>query len=260
MTSSSMFRFMAIYSICEYFSVLLLYGQATSFDNGEYLYIDIFIVLPIAFGMANSWPSKKLATTPPPSRLMCRRVVCSLIGQMILLILSQATVYILLHKQSFYIPPELDPANLQLNDQDNTAVFLSSLYSYMIAATAYSLGPPHRKALYYNWILFPAVVVLSALSIYFTFMKSGPLFDVFGFVPLTTRFQGIIFGVALVQIVLAVLYEFFLLDHVVKFWLKPVIALRRYRGRGKVDENGTPIEAQVEKRWRTVLRNVESGR
>lgn len=49
---------------------------------------DVFLVLPIAMGMANNFPAKVLSRTTPPSRLMSRRVVLSLLSQMVLLLLA----------------------------------------------------------------------------------------------------------------------------------------------------------------------------
>jgi hypothetical protein len=57
---------------------------------------------------------------------MSRRVVLSVLSQMVLLLLAQATTYLLLHKQGTYESPLLDPDNLELSSQDNTALFKQS--------------------------------------------------------------------------------------------------------------------------------------
>ncbi len=127
--SFAMFKFMSCYSLAEYFTVILLYGKATSLDNAEYLFIDIFCVLPIAIGLANSLPAKRLFRLPPEARLSSSKPVVSMLGQVILGFLAQTVVYVVLHQKSWYEPPEFDPEDLTLNDMDNTALFRTSVFS-----------------------------------------------------------------------------------------------------------------------------------
>ncbi|KAN0061381.1 hypothetical protein ACQY0O_006228 [Thecaphora frezii] len=244
--SFAMFKWMGCYSLCEYMSVLLLYGKATSLDNAEYLFIDIFMVLPIAIGMANSTPAKKLHWQPPASRLASTRPVVSMLGQVVLIFLAQTAVYLALHQKPWYMPPELDPNNLQLNDMDNTAVFRISLFGYIIAALCFTFGPPHRRRLYYNWILFTALFVLSVFAFYFLFVTSGPFFTLFGFVSMPTSFSWIIFGVAWAHLMVAVLFEAFGVDLVSDYVILPLQRLSKRR--------------KTEKAFRRITKAIESGR
>lgn len=230
-TQTSMFLFMAIYSLAEYFTVLLLYGKATSLDNAEYLMIDIFCVLPIAVGLANSRPAKKLYKIPPQSRLASAKPIVSMLGQAILGFLAQTTIYLTLHSKSWYQPPEFDPENLTLNDMDNTALFRVSIFTYIIAGITYSLGPPHKELLCFNWILAPALAILSVFAFYFLFLTSGPFFNLFGFVDMPKHFRWIIFGVVIAQFVVTLVFEFTAVAVVAKVMAKPFNAAAKRLGR-----------------------------
>ncbi|SNX85664.1 related to YPK9 - vacuolar protein with a possible role in sequestering heavy metals [Melanopsichium pennsylvanicum] len=229
--SCSMFLFMSQYSLAEYFTVLLLYGKATSLDNAEYLFIDVFIVLPIAFGLANSRPAKRLHKVGPEPRLASSKPIVSMLGQVILGFIAQTIVYTVLHSRSWYEPPEFEPEDLTLNDMDNSALFRVSVFSYIIAGFAYSLGPPHRQLLYYNWILAPTLVILTIFSFYFLFLTNGPFFDLFGFVDMPKHFSWIIFGIVIAQIVVGLVFEFTSVPTVAKFVAKPFQAAAKRLGK-----------------------------
>ncbi|CEH14397.1 ca-transporting atpase [Ceraceosorus bombacis] len=230
-TSLNLFSWMLIYSLAEFWSVTLLYTVATSFDNAEYLYIDVLIVLPIAIGMANNRPAPQLSRKRPPSRLMSRRVVLSLLSQMVLLILAQATVYLLLHRQhDFYEAPILDPENLELSDQDNTILFKTSTFTYIIAAIIYSWGPPHRQHVWKNWFLSLAIVTITAFNFAFLFINSdGPFFSLFAFHSVPLRFLFVVMGVVLIQGLLAFVVEILLIDRAAAALQPLVESFRRWK-------------------------------
>ncbi|PWN47581.1 hypothetical protein IE53DRAFT_335199 [Violaceomyces palustris] len=237
--SFSMFKWMSVYSLTEYFTVLLLYGRATSMDNAEYLFIDVFLVLPIAFGLANTRPSERLSSQPPPSRLATFLPVTSMLGQVILVFLSQTVVHLTLRSRSWYQPPNLDPSDLELKNQDNTALFKASIFSYLISAICYSLGPPHSQPLYRNLLLFPSLILLASFSTYLLFTNSGPIFNLFGMEPLGTEFPPMILSILLAQLVLAIAFE--------TWALKPTSRFVRatLRRRNKVGKTFKRVEREI---------------
>ncbi len=46
-----MFKFMALYSFCEFCSVLILYRYDSNLGDFQYLYIDLLIILTLAVVM-----------------------------------------------------------------------------------------------------------------------------------------------------------------------------------------------------------------
>ena len=243
--SFAMFKWMACYSLCEYFTVILLYGKTTSLDNAEYIFIDVFLVLPIAIGLANTRPAKRLHWRAPSSRLASSVPVVSTLGQVVLLFLAQTVIYVQLHKQSWYQEPDFEPENLQLNTQDNTALFRTSVFAYVIAGICYSIGPPHRGPVWKNWILGPALFILTVFCFYFLFLTDGPFFDLFGFIQTPSSFSWVIFGVVMAQFVLAMTFEFLIVDRLAPLIAAPFKKLQRKLGRAQ-DKPWKRITAAIE--------------
>ncbi|KDN52154.1 hypothetical protein K437DRAFT_254533 [Tilletiaria anomala UBC 951] len=240
-TSCTSVLFLAIYSITEYMSVILLYIRFTSFDNAEYLFIDVFIVLSVMLGLANSHPAQKLAKWAPPSRLMSRRLIVMLIGHVGLMMLAQAVIFVILPKQSDYIPPDFEPTDLQPSNLDNSAIFRISLFPYLVSTICFAIGPPHRQIVYKNLLLCAALSILLIFSIYFLFLTGGPFFTLFGFVDLPAHFQWLIFAVAAGYTAVTFTFHFLLLEPLVKMLILPVRAVRKWRG---IDEVKKFVQVQ----------------
>jgi cation-transporting ATPase 13A2 len=55
------FKFVELQSVIQFFSITLLYQVGTDFSNNEYLYINLFIVLPLSIFMSWTKPSDHLS-------------------------------------------------------------------------------------------------------------------------------------------------------------------------------------------------------
>ncbi len=63
-TSFQCFKFMAIYALILSSAVVIMYRIDTGMGDFQYLYIDLFIVLPLSFLMARTPPTKYVAYVP----------------------------------------------------------------------------------------------------------------------------------------------------------------------------------------------------
>ncbi|PWN18271.1 hypothetical protein BCV69DRAFT_285245 [Microstroma glucosiphilum] len=231
--SSSLFLYVASYALLEYFGVILLYGAITSFDNASYLYQDIFLLFAVAIGAAYSKPALRLAKSRPVSRLMSRQIILSFAGAAILLMLAELVPYLILHPQSFYVSPDVNDDDLELDSQDSTTVAKTCFFGYTTLALIWNLGPPHREPLYKNWILCLAIVSLSAinLAILWGDGEGDGLQAVFGFLSLPVGFRAVIFAVAVVQFFLTAAWEFLVIPRFSRALDGPLLALRRAKRR-----------------------------
>lgn len=250
-TSTSLFLYFGSYAITEFYSVILLFGQTASWSNADYLYVDIGQVFAVAIGMAYGKPAAVLSKSRPFSRLLTRRVVLSLLGNILFIIVAITVPYVVLHKQEWYERPEFDPEELSLENQDNTVVSKTAFFTFTITAIAWSIGPPHRQILYRNWVLSLSILVLGTLNlaILFSNSESNSMLTTFGNQVLPWSFIFIIFGTVLVQALCTFLWEFLLLDIVCRKIERPVKRWQSWRFRGE--------NVNVEKKYRSVERALK---
>ncbi|CAO1613156.1 unnamed protein product [Jaminaea pallidilutea] len=250
-TSTSLFLYFGVYAITEYYSVILLYGQTASWNNADYLYVDIFMVFSIAIGMAYGKPASQLSKQRPFSRLLTRRIMLSLAGSLVLLIVAITVPYVVLHKQPWYDQPEFQPDDLSLENHDNTVVAKTAFFTFTIASIAWSIGPPHRQPLHRNYLLLTAIVVLGVINLaaLFSNTEGNGLVKLFTFEILPTRFLFIIFGTILIQAALAFAWEFYLVDVCARALAGPSRKWRSWRIRGD--------DVDVEKKYRSVQRALD---
>ncbi|KAK1344026.1 hypothetical protein QTO34_014584 [Cnephaeus nilssonii] len=84
MTSFCVFKFMALYSIIQYFSVTLLYSVLSNLGDFQFLFIDLAIILVVVFTMSLNPAWKELVAQRPPSGLISGALLFSVLSQIII--------------------------------------------------------------------------------------------------------------------------------------------------------------------------------
>ncbi|KAI9025770.1 putative P-type ATPase [Phycomyces nitens] len=165
-TSFSCFKYMALYSIIQFTSVTLLYAFGSNLGDFQFLYIDLFLILPIAvyMGYTAAWPH--LYQKRPTASLVSKKVLTSLVGQIVINSGFQFIAYWAVHQQDWYVPPVFDPDGENIMCYENTVLFLLSSFQYILVAVVFSVGPPYRKPLWTNGRLVLTLVVLVALTVW----------------------------------------------------------------------------------------------
>lgn len=149
-TSFSCFKYMALYSLIQFVSISLLYSFASSLSDGQFLYIDLFCVLPVAVAMARTLPYPDIHPKRPTANLVSKKVLTSMLGQVAICSVTQALVFFFVRRQPWYVPPIVDPDELNVSNPENSALFLVSSFQYLIVAASFSAGPPYRMPMYSN--------------------------------------------------------------------------------------------------------------
>lgn len=149
-TSFSCFKYMALYSLIQFTTVTLLYSFASSLGDFQFLYIDLFIIIPIAVAMGRTLPYPKIHPKRPTASLVSKKVLTSIIGQTLINAGIQALVFIWVRKQPWYTKPEVDNNELETFNYENTSLFLISCFQYILVAGVFSVGPPYRQPMYSN--------------------------------------------------------------------------------------------------------------
>ncbi|KAG6849996.1 hypothetical protein H0H93_002786 [Arthromyces matolae] len=83
-TSFSCFKYMALYSLIQFTTVSLLYSFASILGDFQFLYIDLFIIIPVAVTMGRTLPFPRLYSKPPTASLVSKKVLASIIGQIVI--------------------------------------------------------------------------------------------------------------------------------------------------------------------------------
>uniref|UniRef100_A0A8C9TPL4 ATPase cation transporting 13A2 n=1 Tax=Scleropages formosus TaxID=113540 RepID=A0A8C9TPL4_SCLFO len=152
-TSFSLFKYMALYSLIQFCSVLILYTVSTNLSDLQFLFFDLVLVTSLAIVMGRGGPSSELHPQRPPASLLSLQVFASLLLHCLLLVLIQVF--------ALYIPLNTTVSGAgNLPNLEDTSIFAVSGFQYIIMAVVVTKGYPYRKPLYTN-VLF--VVVLLAL-------------------------------------------------------------------------------------------------
>nr|XP_046263347.1 polyamine-transporting ATPase 13A3-like isoform X2 [Scatophagus argus] len=180
-TSFCVFKFMALYSIIQYLSVILLYSILSNLGDFQFLFIDIVIILVIVFTMSLNSAWKELVRHRPPSSLISGPLLCSVLTQILTCLVFQVLAFLLVRQQSWYEvwTPQSDACNVSssrlshglnvttpqdhknIKNYENTSLFYVSSFQYLVVAIVFSKGRPFRQPSYKNWPF-----MLSCISLY----------------------------------------------------------------------------------------------
>ncbi|XP_041508093.1 polyamine-transporting ATPase 13A2 isoform X4 [Microtus oregoni] len=165
-TSFSVFKYMALYSLTQFISVLILYTVNTNLGDLQFLAIDLVITTTIAVLMSRTGPALTLVRARPPGALLSVPVLGSLLLQVALVAGIQLGGYFLVITQPWFVPLNRTvPAPENLPNYENTVVFSLSSFQYLILAAAVSKGAPFRQPLYTNVPFLVALALLGSVLV-----------------------------------------------------------------------------------------------
>ncbi|KAJ8416600.1 hypothetical protein AAFF_G00324780 [Aldrovandia affinis] len=238
-TSFCVFKFMALYSIIQYLCVLLLYSILSNMGDSQYLFIDIAIIMSLAFTMSLSPAWKELVAQRPPSSLLSPSLLISVIGQILLALSFQTTTFLLAHTytcesaQNETHPSDWLVGNLSgvtangtgmlageeeeeeshnIQNLQNTSLFFVSGCQYLTVALVFNKGPPFRQPLYTNY-LFVLCILSSYCFLIVTLLYPVPaLQDFFQLVCIPMEWRLTLLGLIIVNLILAFTLESIIID------------------------------------------------
>ncbi|KAI5969729.1 hypothetical protein CANMA_001191 [Candida margitis] len=214
-TSFSCFEYMSLYSAIQFITVTILYKTGTNLGDFQFLYIDLFLILPLAIFMSWSKPYPKLALKRPTANLVSPKILIPLVCNILLLLLFQMLTWSWVKKEPWYIKPV--PGNDdEVSSSDNTVLFLFSNFQYILIAVILNQGPPYRAPIQKNVPFLLNLVAALALSTALFFVNVDSSFgDLMQLTRLGSYFYYYILLLAGLNFVLMVLGE--------KFWFSRLI-------------------------------------
>lgn len=178
-TSFCVFKFMALYSIIQYLSVTLLYTVPSNLGDFQFLFIDIAIILVIVFTMSLNPATQQLGSQRPPSSLISRPLLLSVLSQIVICLSCQLLPFLLVKKQPWYETwtPQSNACNQSqsvkpfgenstyvdaknIRNYENTSLFYISCFQYLTVAVVFSKGKPFRQPSYKNLPFLLSCIVL----------------------------------------------------------------------------------------------------
>ncbi|WAQ80682.1 hypothetical protein PtA15_1A20 [Puccinia triticina] len=183
-TSFSCFKYMALYSLIQFTTITLLYSLPSSLGDFQFLYIDLFIIIPVAVTMGRTHPYGRIAAKRPTANLVSKRVLTSLLGQVLINSTIQLLVFLRVASQHEPIQVPANGEKLPTTNQENSALFLVSIFQYILVAATFSVGPPYRKPIFSNYLLVLCLLILGGFSLNLLFVDSGFLFNLLELVSL----------------------------------------------------------------------------
>uniref|UniRef100_A0A8C9MR45 ATPase cation transporting 13A2 n=1 Tax=Serinus canaria TaxID=9135 RepID=A0A8C9MR45_SERCA len=173
-TSFGVFKYMALYSLVQFVSVLLLYTINTNLSDFQFLFFDLVITTTVAVLMGRTGPAPALGVRRPQGALISGLVLGSLLLQTALLITVQVLSYFITVSQSWYVPLNSTvTAPQNLPNYENTVLFCVTGFQYLILAVAMSKGYPFREPLYTNVLFLLVLILLFSLMIWLTLYPLG---------------------------------------------------------------------------------------
>ncbi|CAD8087978.1 unnamed protein product [Paramecium sonneborni] len=166
------FKFMTLYSCIQSVSVLQCYFYDTDFTQVQYLYQDLWLIIPLAFTMDLTKSYNKLANYRPISNLISLPVLSSVCVIVFISFLAQIIMHQLLKQQDFYQSITIDLVNDDYYIQPNyinSILLITSSTEILAVAIAYTQGPPFREAIYQNiyYILSISLGILGQIILIF---------------------------------------------------------------------------------------------
>ncbi|TRZ02445.1 hypothetical protein DNTS_030275 [Danionella cerebrum] len=159
----SLFKYMALYSLIQFASVLILYTEQTNFGDLQFLFFDLVLVTVLAIVMGRGGPGNDLPPQRPAASLLTVPVLASLLLHTFLLILAQISALLVTVSQDWYVPLN-STGSRNLPNMEDTSLFAISGFQYIIMSVVMTKGYPYKKPLYFN------VLFLSALVAFFSLM------------------------------------------------------------------------------------------
>ncbi len=147
-TSFSCFKYMALYSVIQFTTVSILYAQNNNLGDSQYMYIDLFVIIPVAIFMGRSGPYPQLSRKRPTASLVSKTVLTSLIGQILISACLQFWVFFWVRSAPWFSEKKRAPGDeddAMFPSFENTILFYLSTFQYMIVAIVYNEGPPYRE-------------------------------------------------------------------------------------------------------------------
>jgi magnesium-transporting ATPase (P-type) len=189
-TSFSVFKYMALYSLIQFNSVLLLYHFGSNLGDAQFAYVDLVIIIPLAVSMNRlEATSTNLHYATPTASLVSRRHLASLLTQLLICLAFQYLLVGALVSRPWYTPVSFSPASDNIPWHLNTVLFSFSTFQYVLVALVFTSNAPHQRPIYTNAPFMAIASVVTAWNLLFLIYPTPAVAILMELVPLPLSFR-----------------------------------------------------------------------
>ncbi|KGG51951.1 Ca-transporting ATPase [Mitosporidium daphniae] len=213
--SFACFRFMALYSMIQFTVVSLLYTWGMNLSDGQFIWQDLFVILPLATAIARMRPgSGGLSSGRLPGRLVDPSVLVAMLVQIVLQILLLFLLYAISvrifppHAQILSVCASDDLSAFEGN-MLNSSIFLFSNFQYLLMALIFGTWPPFQEPVYANFLMVGLILALIVCNFSILLSCETSLMStLFGTVDLPSVFRiGVISGLIVLDVALSIFLD-----------------------------------------------------
>ncbi|KAI8916065.1 hypothetical protein EDD86DRAFT_272937 [Gorgonomyces haynaldii] len=248
-TSFCCFKYMALYSLIQFTTVSLLYTRAQNISDFQFMYIDLALIIPVAVFMGQTKSHPQIHSKRPTASLVSKKVLSSMIGQFMIQFLFQVFVFVWVLRQPWYKPGIIDlDAEIYLS-MENTVVFLTSSYQYLITAIVFTVGPPYQESIWKNVPYITLIIGLSALTSWITLAPPPQLMDILKLVELPSSARTFVFALAVLNFGVSWTAERYIFPQIAK-WIGTISERMLLKEPRTIDEaNLPPMRLAKIRKW-----------
>ncbi|CAJ0586099.1 unnamed protein product, partial [Mesorhabditis spiculigera] len=225
-TAFAIFKYMAGYSLTQFVTILQLYWIGTNLTDGQFLFIDLFIITVNAlfFGAAEAYDT--LCSKPPPRRLLSPASMVSVLGQLTIMLTTQLFIFVWTSQQTWFIPFVPSPPDEEeiKRSQQGTALFGVSVFQYLTLVAMYSKGSAHRKSIFTNRYLCLTLFVTTVASFYVVLFPADWVAALLDYVKIPDMTRVFVVLIAAFSSVLSFIFNLLVVEHLIgnmgARWLK----------------------------------------
>eukprot|EP00698_Gefionella_okellyi_P018956 TRINITY_DN5755_c0_g1_i1.p1 TRINITY_DN5755_c0_g1~~TRINITY_DN5755_c0_g1_i1.p1 ORF type:complete len:1123 (+),score=238.40 TRINITY_DN5755_c0_g1_i1:34-3369(+) len=207
-TSISVFKFVMMYSLMQFFSVCILYLIYANLADFMYLWDDAAVVLPLAMTMTFTQPSDTLHNKRPMTTLFSVAMFTSIIGQVAIQWTFEILAVVLVSAQSWFEWAAPDPSSGAVHATHwTTAVWLLANFQYITLAIAYNVKDVFRRSAFTNPPFVISLVIVVTLNVLLMFVQPEAVLEFFELLKHELDFRGWLFLLVIINSILSLLFE-----------------------------------------------------
>ncbi|XP_063965786.1 polyamine-transporting ATPase 13A3-like [Lytechinus pictus] len=207
-TSFGLFKFMAVYSLIMFSTVTVLTSVQYYVGDMQFFIIDIVLCTSFVLTVGANKAYHQISITRPITKLVTPPIIFSLIVQTLILLGFQVLMLILVMRQPWYEPSEIDSHHRNVVSYENMAVWLLANFQYLTIAFVNTPGPPYSNRFYKNIPLLIVFIVDFLICLGFLFYPPERIIKAFELKDIPSyTFKGLILFLAAIHFVIALFVE-----------------------------------------------------